>query len=134
MTISRDTEVRIILENPNMLVPHYLMHSYLYYEKSVSVISDGLFDEICRRLDREWDQIEHWHKPLVDRDLLSASTGFHLYHKLPVRVRRAAVALYLEWGGNPGELTDPDEVNVVYEPQKPNYEDFIGTPSFEDFI
>lgn len=84
-----DAYVRdIIGSNPNMLIPHYLMACYLYYVMDHPVISDGLFDEICQRLQREWDTITHWHKPYVDREALSAGTGFHL--KYPERTIGAA--------------------------------------------
>ena len=32
--------MRVWEKNPNMLVPYYLMLSYLYYEKNVSLIED----------------------------------------------------------------------------------------------
>ena len=132
----RDHEVGIILQNPNMLVPHFLMHSYLYYEQSESVISDSLFDTICRRLDAEWDKIEHMHKHLITREHLSSGSGFALFKKLPVRVRRAAVAMFLEFGGSPKTLSNPDDVNRIH---TQNYEDFIGGSEpqqdhYEDFI
>ena len=35
---------RVWKQNPNMLIPYYLMFSYLYYEKNISLIEDGEFD------------------------------------------------------------------------------------------
>ena len=34
---------RIWVQNENMLIPYYLMFSYLYYEKNISLIDDAEF-------------------------------------------------------------------------------------------
>jgi len=78
--------------NPNMLVPYYLMHSFIYYNMSDSIISDSEYDEICRELKDKWDSIEHYHKHLVDVDALGAGTGYQLkYNK---RIESASILLY----------------------------------------
>lgn len=75
-----------------MLVPWYLMASFLYYCRDEIVISDALYDEICGALDREWDEIDHPHKKLVRRSILSAGTGNHLReNRYPIRTRSAAM-------------------------------------------
>lgn len=79
---------------PNLLVPHYLIHSYLYYELDKAVISDTLYEELCIALDRQWDQVVHHHKRLIDRSSLAAGTGYYL--KYPVRVQQAARSLLAE--------------------------------------
>lgn len=68
----------IITANPNMLIPHYLMHSYLYYVMDDPVVSDAMFDTICKSLLAELDGLTHVHKHLVDRDLLVAGSGFNV--------------------------------------------------------
>lgn len=68
----------IITANPNMLIPHYLMHSYLYYVMDDPVVSDSMFDTICKRLLVELDGLSHMHKHLVDKSLLVAGSGFNL--------------------------------------------------------
>lgn len=74
-----DAEVKLVLAtNPNMLIPHYLIHSYLYYELDVAVISDLLYEDLCKQLLREWDRVEHRHKDLVDKGSLTAGTGYYL--------------------------------------------------------
>jgi hypothetical protein len=73
----------------NLLIPHYLMFSYLYYDRHVSPIPDPDYDALCKRLNEEWDQAEHRHKPLVDREALGAGTGFQL--KYTNLIRGAAV-------------------------------------------
>lgn len=58
------------------LVPYYLMASYLYYIRDMSLLSDTEYDKLCIRLDKEWDNLEHAHKYLIDRESLSSTTGF----------------------------------------------------------
>ena len=44
---------------------------------------------VCRRLDAEWDDIEHYHKDLIDREQLQAASGYAM--DFPNRVRGAAM-------------------------------------------
>ena len=81
----------------NMLVPFYLMSSYLYYKKDKNVYRDDQYDAICRRLHEEWDNVEHWHKELVDRKTLTAGTGYQI-SEYPSRVKFAAEAWYSNYG------------------------------------
>lgn len=86
--------------DPNLLVPWYLMTSYLYYIENEVIISDGLYDAICRRLDEDWRTIEHPHKKLIKRRDLKAGTGYTLKRRdLPVRVMSAAMLLLEETRG-----------------------------------
>jgi len=74
-----------------MLVPYYLMYSYLYYDKNESMVTDEEYDMICKRLYDEWYGIEHHHKHLIDRDSLASGTGFHI--KYNERIKGAALHL-----------------------------------------
>ena len=74
-----------------MLVPYYLMHSYLYYVMNEPIIDDMEYDEICRELKEKWDNVNHYHKHLIDKQSLGAGTGYELqYNK---RIERASLAL-----------------------------------------
>ena len=74
-----------------MLVPYYLMHSYLYYVMNEPIIEDTEYDEICRKLKEKWDSVEHYHKHLIDKQSLGAGTGYELqYNK---RIELASLAL-----------------------------------------
>ena len=66
------------MKNKNMLVPYYLMYSYLYYKKNESLISDNEFDDLCKDLLKNWDNINHMHKHLISRESLEAGTGYDL--------------------------------------------------------
>ena len=85
---------RPYLTNPNMLVPYYLMYSYAYYQENESLIEDAEYDQICQDLITNWDNITHWHKPLLDLESLKAGTGYDI--KYPNRVVGAAIALIKE--------------------------------------
>lgn len=78
-------------DNLNMLVPYYLMYSYLYYHHNVSLIEDHEYDRICKKILDEWDNIEHRHKSLINKDSLSAGTGYDLEY--PLIVQNAALQL-----------------------------------------
>ena len=74
-----------------MLVPYYLMHSYLYYVMNDPIIEDIEYDELCRELKAKWDSVEHYHKHLVDKQSLGAGTGYQLQYN--ERIKLGAVAL-----------------------------------------
>ncbi len=77
-----------------MLVPYYLMHSYLYYVMNEPIISDIEYDELCKELKDKWDSVEHYHKHLIDKQSLGAGTGYQLqYNK---RIENGALALLNE--------------------------------------
>lgn len=81
-----------------LLVPWYLMASYLYYECSISIMSDSEYDQLCKKLDELWAFAKkHRHSHLVDRASLSATTGYYL-NDLPQIVKNAAVQLARELG------------------------------------
>lgn len=80
-----------IADTPNVIVSWWLMASWLYYCRDVSLLTDHYYDELCSDLDARWDTIEHPHKHLVDRAALSAGSGFTLTEDAyPLRVKGAA--------------------------------------------
>jgi hypothetical protein len=87
-----DSFVKAIIEKDmNMIVPHYLMSSYLYYHEDTQYISDGMFDWICSLLRDNWENISHFHKHLILKECLSAGTGFYLKKEdFPLRTIGAA--------------------------------------------
>ena len=96
-----DSMVKFLIEShPNLLVAYFLIASYLYYVHDVSIISDALYDEICETLYAHWDDVEHPHKKLIDREALKAGTGYYIAHdQYPGMTRAAACALVNnEWG------------------------------------
>ena len=81
------------LLRPNLLVPFYLINSYLYYQLDTNVIHDGDYDKICQRLDKDWDSISHPHKCLINRGDLSMTTCLTNYEAFPEIVKNAAFNL-----------------------------------------
>lgn len=64
----------VISNNINMTVPFYLMASYAYYEQDDPIISDHLFDKLAKKLLNNWDEIDHYHKYLLSKDVLEAGS------------------------------------------------------------
>tara|TARA_Y100001963_G_C6724122_1_gene420571 strand:+ start:113 stop:406 length:294 start_codon:yes stop_codon:yes gene_type:complete len=83
---------RRIDDNINLMVPWYLMTSYLYYKCHESIISDEQYDWLCTEILSKWDDIKHPHKKYIDKDSLSAGTGYTL-NEYPERVKGAAKAV-----------------------------------------
>lgn len=82
MTLDDKVE-RLIAGNKHLLVPWYLILSYAYYYRDVSLVSDGLYDRICRDLLAALSsfEIEHRHMGLCDLDSLVSGTAYQLYAK-----------------------------------------------------
>lgn len=71
----RDDMLDLVLtKSRSMLVPWFLMASYLYYQRDHSLLSDARYDQLCRDLDAEWPA--HRHRYAVDRAGLSAGTAY----------------------------------------------------------
>lgn len=79
------------IENPNMMIPWYLMAAYAYYEQDDPILSDGLFDAMAKRMLKSWDELEHWHKEYITLEDLKAGTL--LNKDLPQRVVSAVNSL-----------------------------------------
>lgn len=77
---------------PNKLVKFYLMSSYLYYEQDVNVLNDSEFDTLCKILLKNFDNIQHMHKNLLDKESLKASTGYTL--KYPTIIKHLSINWY----------------------------------------
>jgi NAD-dependent DNA ligase len=58
----------------NLLVPFYIMMSYRYYEKDDPIVSDSLFDSTAKKLLKNWENIQHFHKDYLNKDMLAAGT------------------------------------------------------------
>lgn len=71
----------------------YLVLSYLYYNKDISLVDDCVYDDLCKYIYDNWDTIEHQHKYILDRESIGrAGTGFYIT-KYPQRVIGAALNL-----------------------------------------
>ena len=86
---------RIWEQNENMLIPYYLMFSYLYYEKNISLIDDAEFDAMCKTLLEKLDTLTHMHKHLVKKESLTAGTGYDI--KYTNLIKDSAIKLKDIW-------------------------------------
>jgi len=64
--------------NKNSCVAWYLMASYAYYVKDVSLLRDETFDKMCLYILNNWNTLEHKLKNLVPKESLSAGTGYNI--------------------------------------------------------
>ena len=72
----------LIDDNPNLMIPWYFIAAYGYYEKDEPLITDALFDRICKRMLKEWDTLEHRHKEYIEKDALEGGTFMGEYPSL----------------------------------------------------
>ena len=86
---------RIWEQNENMLIPYYLMFSYLYYEKNISLIDDAEFDGMCKTLLEKLDTLTHMHKHLIKKESLTAGTGYDI--KYTNLIKDSAMRLRNTW-------------------------------------
>ena len=86
---------RVWEKNPNMLIPYYLMFSYLYYVKHISLIEDTEFDQMCKTLLEKLDGLTHMHKHLVKKENLTAGTGYDI--KYTNMIKDSAMELQRVW-------------------------------------
>lgn len=82
--------------NVNMLVPHYIMASYAYYVLDDPLIPDTYFDQMAKRLLKNWDKITHWHKDYITIDDLKAGTYLGEYPRRATVVAETLL-LGIEW-------------------------------------
>lgn len=92
----------VISANASMMVPWFLMLSYLYYVHDISPTSDEFFDQLCKRLHSVFDDLEHRHKYMIDKDALRAGTGYYLKFDGPVGSviaggARALLSEFMPW-------------------------------------
>ena len=80
--------------SPDRCVAFYMMSSYLYYEQDKHGLSDGMFDDICKKILSKWDDITHPHKELIDKKQLEAGTGYYI--KYTNMIKGAAESWFTE--------------------------------------
>lgn len=91
----------VISMHPGAVVSWYLITSYAYYVHDMALISDGLYDELCQRLDTHWDAVQvHPHAHLLDREAIKAGTAYQLRaENYPTMVKAATRNLVrTDWG------------------------------------
>lgn len=77
------------------LCKKYLIHSYLYYDKDVNIISDEEFDRLCVEILEGYDGLVSKYKCLVDEADLKCGTGFSCEY--PDEIKSEANEMYLDY-------------------------------------
>lgn len=80
-----------LTSGPGALISWYLMACWAHYHRDVSLISDGLFDDLCVQLIASWEKAQyHPHAKHVDIEAVRAGTGYHMKQEdFPMLVRSA---------------------------------------------
>lgn len=74
----------VMADNPNMMIPFYLMASYAYYKQDNPIFSDSFYDELAKTMMSIWHAIEHRHKALITIDDLKAGSYLGEYPSIVV--------------------------------------------------
>ena len=82
--------IQIISSNINMCVPWYIMAAYAYYVEDNPLLEDYTYDRLATKMVNHWDEIEHFHKHFLNKDMLQAGTYLGEY---PSRVKDAVEEL-----------------------------------------
>ncbi len=89
----------ILQTHPGCGVPWYLMASYLYYHRGVSILSDPFYDWLGQTMGANWGWIQHYHAHLITPADLAAGTLYRLREEdYPTITRDTAVMLAREAG------------------------------------
>lgn len=65
---------KIIDQNPNMMVPWYLISAYAYYVEDQPLVTDKFFDQLAVDLAFNYVFVQHVHKSYITMDMLKAGT------------------------------------------------------------
>lgn len=86
-----DEKLMIQVENgKSSPVAWWLMASYLYYQREVSILKDETFDWLGHWLKDNWETIKHPNKRLIRKS--ATFTGYYV-KSYPTRVKVAAIQL-----------------------------------------
>ena len=76
----KESDIQTVFEiSPNMRVPYYLILSYLYYKRDISIVSDAFFDNLAKEILSDYENISHYHKHFLTKDMLEAGTYLGKY-------------------------------------------------------
>lgn len=82
--------IQTVGSNINMCVPWYIMAAYAYYVEDKPFLEDQTFDRLATKMLNHWDEIEHFHKEFLTKDMLEAGTYLGEY---PTRIQGAVAQL-----------------------------------------
>lgn len=95
------------------LFDRYIEHSLRYYIYDRPLISDEVFDDICKTLLVNWDDFTHSHKHIADKSALEAGTGYQINLKnAPAVIRNDVLRYPFRTIGEVYHLGDDGDENV----------------------
>ena len=75
----------------------YMITSYAYYRRDLSLISDEMYDQLCRELLESYEDLTHPHRHLTSKASLQAGTGFSIeFPNIVVVAAQQAIRSYTE--------------------------------------
>lgn len=87
------TLAALIERNISISVAWYLMAAYAYYHLDDPILEDGTYDALARLMLLNWEDINHRHKHLIDKEALEAGTLLLPKEKFPQIIIDTAVSL-----------------------------------------
>lgn len=93
--------------DPQLLIPRYLVHSFVYYQSGNELIPNSDYDALAKRIFNEWDNLTHVHKHLIDRNLLTSGGHYLKYNK-----QIEGAAYHLLRGKYPPNITETDMAKI----------------------
>lgn len=65
-------------KNKNSCISWWMSASYAYYARYESLLSDEAYDKMSKYILDNYDSLEHEHKHLITKEMLSAGTAYNL--------------------------------------------------------
>ena len=84
--IKETTFEKLLGGNPDACISWALMASFLYYKEDKNLMTDEQFDQLMRRIFKDWKKIKHPHKKLfAENKKTNNISGFNLEYPLIVK-------------------------------------------------
>ena len=71
-------------QDPNALIPTFLMACYAYYTLGTRIMTIPI-DALVAKMKTVWDKIDHPHKSLIKKSHLDATTGYDIAYPTIVK-------------------------------------------------
>lgn len=86
---------QVTSDNPNMLIPWFLMACYAYDLLGEPLLTDSFFDEMSETMNMVFPALDHAHKHLItwDENTTKGSSSQVAWGSLPDRIGRAVAFL-----------------------------------------
>lgn len=69
------------------------MSAYGYYHRDAPLVTDAVYDDMCRRAYQQWPVLVHHHKHLLSKDMLTTGSVTANFKAWPQRIACAYTQL-----------------------------------------